>query len=86
MSAPVSNTDNVATEGGSQWEEPVSAMQDNDAYSVKRKQSLQARYVYGFIFFTTNLFAWFIRDYGHKIFARLHRKSLLNHYKYQIIF
>ncbi|XP_020085386.1 probable serine incorporator isoform X2 [Ananas comosus] len=37
------------------------------AYAVRRKQSLRARYIFGFIFFTTNLLAWFFRDYGYKI-------------------
>ncbi|THU73527.1 hypothetical protein C4D60_Mb04t23810 [Musa balbisiana] len=41
--------------------------QTSELYSFKRKQSLQARYVYGFIFFITNLLAWFLRDYGHKV-------------------
>ncbi|XP_050215666.1 uncharacterized protein LOC126666833 isoform X2 [Mercurialis annua] len=33
----------------------------------KKKKPLQARYVYGIIFFITNLKAWFFRDYGQKI-------------------
>ncbi|CAL9076298.1 unnamed protein product [Musa acuminata var. zebrina] len=41
--------------------------QTSELYSFKRKQSLQARYVYGFIFFITNLLAWFLRDYGNKV-------------------
>ncbi|XP_010264010.1 PREDICTED: serine incorporator 3 isoform X2 [Nelumbo nucifera] len=41
-------------------------------YSIERKKSLQARYVYGFIFLLTNLIAWFFRDYGHKILPELH--------------
>ncbi|KAJ0970388.1 hypothetical protein J5N97_023265 [Dioscorea zingiberensis] len=38
----------------------------------KRKQSLQARYVYGFVFLATNILAWFVRDYGHIVFYELH--------------
>ncbi|KAJ6843117.1 putative serine incorporator isoform X1 [Iris pallida] len=54
-------------------EQSLSAKQESDIYYGKRKQSLRARYVYGFIFLATNLFAWFIRDYGHKILASFHR-------------
>jgi len=68
------------TEVGSKWEEPTPTKQENVAYSLKSKQSLQARYIYSFIFFTTNLFAWFVRDYGHKLLTGLHRKSLISHY------
>ncbi|WOL05791.1 putative serine incorporator [Canna indica] len=39
----------------------------SEVYSIKRKQSLQARYTYGFIFFITNILAWLFRDYGHKV-------------------
>lgn len=48
--------------------------QTSELYSFKRKQSLQARYVYGFIFFITNLLAWFLRDYGHKVLHSFLRK------------
>lgn len=41
---------------------------------TERKRSLQARYVYGFIFLLTNLMAWAIRDYGYKVFPHLHCK------------
>ncbi|XP_020085389.1 serine incorporator 1 isoform X4 [Ananas comosus] len=44
------------------------------AYAVRRKQSLRARYIFGFIFFTTNLLAWFFRDYGYKILHGLRRE------------
>ena len=39
-----------------------------------------ARYVYGFIFFLTNLLAWMIRDYGHSALAGLKRE-----YKYSCL-
>ncbi|KAF5196083.1 Serinc-domain containing serine and sphingolipid biosynthesis protein [Thalictrum thalictroides] len=53
-------------------ESPVNATWKNFECSTERKKSLQARYVYGFIFLLTNLLAWLIRDYGHKIFPKLH--------------
>lgn len=34
---------------------------DSGAYEARKRQSLRARYVYGLIFFATNLLAWFIR-------------------------
>ncbi|XP_072962486.1 uncharacterized protein [Typha angustifolia] len=40
-------------------------------YLVRRNKSLRARYAYGFIFFTTNLLAWLIRDYGQKLLHAL---------------
>eukprot|EP00268_Persea_americana_P058400 TRINITY_DN7057_c1_g1_i5.p1 TRINITY_DN7057_c1_g1~~TRINITY_DN7057_c1_g1_i5.p1 ORF type:complete len:404 (+),score=47.57 TRINITY_DN7057_c1_g1_i5:74-1285(+) len=40
-------------------------------YSVDKKNSLRARYVYGLIFLITNLLAWLIRDYGQKVLAEL---------------
>ncbi|KAF3322189.1 hypothetical protein FCM35_KLT13330 [Carex littledalei] len=45
--------------------------QSDDMYIHGRKQSLRARYVYGFIFFATNLLAWFFRDYGAKFLQPL---------------
>jgi len=39
-----------------------------------RRQSLWARYAYGFVFFATNLLAWFVRDYGARAFRGLHRE------------
>ncbi|XP_020591425.1 membrane protein TMS1-like [Phalaenopsis equestris] len=44
---------------------------DNEAYMVKKTRSLRARYVYGFIFLSTNLLAWFVRDYGCRVLMRL---------------
>lgn len=48
-------------------------------YSVDKKNSLRARYVYGLIFLITNLLAWLIRDYGQKVLAELRCKSCLVH-------
>ena len=64
--ALVSNTlaEGDETEVGSKWEEPTTTKLENAADSLIRKKSLQARYIYGFIFFTTNLYAWFVRDYN----------------------
>lgn len=45
---------------------------DSGVYEARKRQSLRARYVYGFIFFATNLLAWFIRDYGAKVLHGLH--------------
>ncbi|PIA36115.1 hypothetical protein AQUCO_03400194v1 [Aquilegia coerulea] len=53
-------------------ESSVNAAWKNFECSTERKKSLQARYVYGFIFLLTNLLAWLIRDYGHKIFPKLY--------------
>ena len=39
-----------------------------------RRQSLWARYAYGFVFFATNLLAWFVRDYGARALRGLHRE------------
>lgn len=47
--------------------EGPSINQKSDIYSSKRKQSLEARYVYGCIFLITNILAWLFRDYGHKL-------------------
>uniref|UniRef100_N1QZZ7 Uncharacterized protein n=1 Tax=Aegilops tauschii TaxID=37682 RepID=N1QZZ7_AEGTA len=46
---------------------------DSGAYEARKRQSLRARYIYGLIFFATNLLAWFIRDYGAKLLGGLHR-------------
>lgn len=43
------------------------------AYEAWRRQSLRARYAYGFVFFATNLLAWFVRDYGARALRGLHR-------------
>lgn len=61
-----SGLDMVRIEGARLYKDSV--------YEVKRRQSLRARYVYGFIFFATNLLAWFIRDYGAKVLHGLHRR------------
>lgn len=45
---------------------------DSGAYEARKRRSLRARYVYGLIFFATNLLAWFIRDYGDKLLGGLH--------------
>ncbi|XP_062186118.1 uncharacterized protein LOC133889680 isoform X2 [Phragmites australis] len=45
---------------------------DGGAYEARRRQSLRARYAYGFIFFATNLLAWFVRDYGARALRGLH--------------
>ncbi|XP_020259956.1 probable serine incorporator isoform X1 [Asparagus officinalis] len=66
----------AAPEGGSKGARPESSARENDAYFVRRKESLRARYIYGFIFFKTNLFAWFVRDYGHKFPSILHYISV----------
>ncbi|KAG0526545.1 hypothetical protein BDA96_06G155000 [Sorghum bicolor] len=42
------------------------------AYDARRRQSLRARYAYGFVFFATNLLAWFVRDYGARALRGLH--------------
>jgi hypothetical protein len=47
---------------------------DSGVYEARKRESLRARYVYGLIFFATNLLAWFIRDYGAKVFHGLHRR------------
>ncbi|XP_077229016.1 serinc-domain containing serine and sphingolipid biosynthesis protein [Tasmannia lanceolata] len=54
-----------------QWEEAEPAKPTHANYSVEKKNSLQARYAYGFIFLLTNLMAWFVRDYGHKVLVVL---------------
>ncbi|RLM65541.1 putative serine incorporator [Panicum miliaceum] len=41
-------------------------------YEALRRQSLRARYAYGFVFFATNLLAWFVRDYGARALRGLH--------------
>ena len=50
---------------------------DSGAFEARKRQSLRARYVYGLIFFATNLLAWFIRDYGAKLLGGLHRTFAL---------
>lgn len=45
---------------------------DGGAYGARRRQSLRARYAYGFVFFATNLLAWFVRDYGARALRGLH--------------
>ncbi|RVW13575.1 hypothetical protein CK203_091939 [Vitis vinifera] len=50
---------------------PTALEQKSVECSVERKKSLQARYSYGIIFLLTNLSAWFIRDYGQKVFPQL---------------
>lgn len=50
---------------------PTALEQKSVESSVERKKSLQARYSYGIIFLLTNLSAWFIRDYGQKVFPQL---------------
>ncbi|KAL6903540.1 hypothetical protein ACP4OV_004353 [Aristida adscensionis] len=49
------------------------AVEGRGAYEAGRRQALRARYAYGFIFFATNLLAWFIRDYGARALRGLHR-------------
>ena len=49
---------------------------DGGAYDARRRQSLRARYAYGFVFFATNLLAWFVRDYGARALRGLHRGFL----------
>ncbi|KAM0822330.1 hypothetical protein ACQ4PT_071565 [Festuca glaucescens] len=49
---------------------------DSGVHEARKTQSLRARYVYGLIFFATNLLAWFIRDYGAKVFHGLHHNSV----------
>lgn len=46
--------------------------EDGGAYGARRRQSLRARYAYGFVFFATNLLAWFVRDYGARALRGLH--------------
>lgn len=45
---------------------------DGGAYGARRRQSLRGRYAYGFVFFATNLLAWFVRDYGARALRGLH--------------
>ncbi|XP_066346616.1 uncharacterized protein [Miscanthus floridulus] len=45
---------------------------DGGAYEARLRQSLRARYAYGFVFFATNLLAWFVRDYGARTLRGLH--------------
>ncbi|XP_042403396.1 probable serine incorporator isoform X2 [Zingiber officinale] len=62
--------------GDEQRLEGPSINQKSDIYSTKRKQSLEARYVYGCIFLITNILAWLFRDYGHKLPHRLLSKRV----------
>ena len=55
---------------------PTALQQKIAECSVERKNSLRARYSYGIIFLLTNLSAWFIRDYGQKVFPQLQCKSM----------
>ncbi|OEL31447.1 hypothetical protein BAE44_0007534 [Dichanthelium oligosanthes] len=43
-----------------------------EPYEARRRESLRARYAYGFVFFATNLLAWFVRDYGARTLRGLH--------------
>ncbi|KAJ1701940.1 hypothetical protein LUZ63_001719 [Rhynchospora breviuscula] len=52
--------------------EELNVIKQSDDMHVQGKQSLRARYIYGFIFFATNLVAWFFRDYGAKFLHPLH--------------
>ncbi|KAJ1271792.1 hypothetical protein BS78_06G153100 [Paspalum vaginatum] len=45
---------------------------DGGACAARRRQSLRARYAYGFVFFATDLLAWFVRDYGARALRGLH--------------
>jgi len=42
--------------------------------SVEKRRSLRARYYYGIIFLSTNLAAWFIRDYILRVIPENHCK------------
>ncbi|XP_042516563.1 probable serine incorporator [Macadamia integrifolia] len=58
---------------GIQLEETSASMQKKSVeYSLERRKSLKARYIYGFVFLLTNLMAWLIRDYGHQALSELH--------------
>ncbi|XP_039138648.1 membrane protein TMS1-like [Dioscorea cayenensis subsp. rotundata] len=51
----------------------VEFIDDEEILKKKRKkQSLRARYVYGFVFFATNILAWVLRDYGNIVSDELH--------------
>ena len=50
---------------------PTALKQKSVECSVESKNSLQAPYSYGIIFLLTNLSAWFIRDFGQKVFPQL---------------
>lgn len=53
----------------------VEFIDDEEILKKKRKkQSLRARYVYGFVFFATNILAWVLRDYGNIVLDELHCK------------
>lgn len=73
--------DNAGTGDDSKLEELNRNKQLDDMHVHGRKQSLRARYVYGFIFFATNLLAWFFRDYGAKYLHLLQSKYIFIHTK-----
>ncbi|XP_022157955.1 serine incorporator 3 isoform X1 [Momordica charantia] len=50
----------------------VSWETSNVDYASEKNKSLQVRYMYGIIFLSTNLVAWFIRDYGQRTIPQLH--------------
>ena len=83
MRKPVEPVENILVEGDrseeiQSWERSIFARQESAIYSVKRKQSLQTRHMYGFIFFLTNLLAWFVHEYGHKFLHILPCRSLFS--------
>ncbi|KAK3142133.1 hypothetical protein QOZ80_4BG0342700 [Eleusine coracana subsp. coracana] len=45
---------------------------EDGAFEARWRQALRARYAYGFVFFATNLLAWFVRDYGARALRGLH--------------
>ncbi|KAK3144316.1 hypothetical protein QOZ80_4AG0311440 [Eleusine coracana subsp. coracana] len=45
---------------------------EDGAFEARRRLALRARYAYGFVFFATNLLAWFVRDYGARALRGLH--------------
>ncbi|GJN27110.1 hypothetical protein PR202_gb15100 [Eleusine coracana subsp. coracana] len=49
---------------------------EDGAFEARWRQALRARYAYGFVFFATNLLAWFVRDYGARALRGLHRGFL----------
>ncbi|GAB4843694.1 hypothetical protein Ancab_013658 [Ancistrocladus abbreviatus] len=55
------------------WEQLPGLLVCNESEcSAERKKSLRARYCYGVIFLLINLTAWFIRDYGQRLFPHSH--------------
>lgn len=68
------------------WEETLASMEKKSVeYSLERRKSLQARYIYGFLFLLTNLMAWFMRDYGHKVLFELHCKSRVTIFFFKLL-